>query len=51
MFASGAGSWGSLFTFQPDGSFTGDYRDSEMVDGCFPLEEWQNGSVGRLVAP
>ena len=30
MFASGVGGWGSLLTLQPDGSFTGDYRDSEM---------------------
>ncbi len=30
MFASGAGAWGSLLTLQPDGYFTGDYRDSEM---------------------
>ena len=30
MFASGAGAWGSLLNLQPDGNFTGDYRDSEM---------------------
>lgn len=30
VFASGAGAWGSLLTLQPDGSFTGDYHDSEM---------------------
>ena len=30
MFASGAGVWGSLLTLQPDGSFTGEYQDSEM---------------------
>jgi len=30
MFASGAGGWGSLLTLHPDGSFTGDYQDSEM---------------------
>ena len=30
MFASGAGAWESFLTLQPDGSFIGDYRDSDM---------------------
>lgn len=30
MFASGAGAWGSFLTLHPDGSFTGDYRDTDM---------------------
>ena len=30
MFTSGAGAWRSLLTLQPDGSFTGNYQDSEM---------------------
>ncbi|MBR2036496.1 MAG: hypothetical protein IKA09_02080 [Lachnospiraceae bacterium] len=30
MFTSGAGAWGSRLTLQPDGSFTGNYQDSEM---------------------
>ena len=30
MFTRGAGAWGSRLTLQPDGSFTGNYQDSEM---------------------
>ena len=30
IFASGAGAWGSRLILHPDGSFTGDYRDSDM---------------------
>ena len=30
VFASGAGAWGTYLTLQPDGSFTGDYGDSDM---------------------
>ena len=30
MFTSGAGAWRSRLTLQPDGSFTGNYQDSEM---------------------
>ena len=30
LFASGAGGWGTLLTLQPDGSFNGNYSDSEM---------------------
>lgn len=30
LFASGAGGWGSSLTLQPDGSFIGDYQDSDM---------------------
>lgn len=41
MYASGAGGWGSLLTLQPDGSFTGDYRDSEMGANA---PEYPNGS-------
>lgn len=41
MFASGAGGWGSLLTLQPDGSFTGDYRDSEMGTNA---SEYPNGT-------
>lgn len=34
LFASGAGGWGNLLILQPDGSFTGNYSDSEMrLDG------------------
>ena len=40
VFASGAGAWGSLLTLQPDGSFTGDYRDSEMVNAS----DYPNGT-------
>ena len=30
VFASGAGAWGTYLTLQPDGSFTGEYGDSDM---------------------
>ena len=30
VFASGAGGWGTYLTLQPDGSFIGDYGDSDM---------------------
>lgn len=30
VFASGAGAWGTYLTLNPDGSFTGDYGDSDM---------------------
>ena len=33
LLASGASSWGTLLTLAPDGSFTGDYGNTEMVDG------------------
>ena len=41
MFASGAGAWGSLLTLQPDGSFSGDYRDSEMGSNA---SDYPNGT-------
>jgi len=41
VFASGAGAWGSLLTLQPDGSFTGDYRDSEMGSNA---SDYPNGT-------
>ena len=41
MFASGVGGWGSLLTLQPDGSFTGDYRDSEMGSSA---SDYPNGT-------
>lgn len=31
-FASGAGGWGTEITLNPDGTFTGDYHDSDMGD-------------------
>ena len=30
VFASGAGAWGTVLTLEADGSFTGNYHDSEM---------------------
>jgi len=41
-FNSGAGAWGTVLRIQPDGSFAGNYRDSDMgdVDGDYP-----NGTV------
>ncbi len=41
VFASGAGAWGSLLTLQPDGSFIGDYRDSEMGSNA---SDYPNGT-------
>ena len=41
MFASGAGAWGSLLTLQPDGNFTGDYRDSDMGSNT---KDYPNGT-------
>ncbi len=32
MFASGAGAWDTLLTLHPDGSFEGDYHDTDMGD-------------------
>ena len=31
-FASGAGAWDTELTLNPDGSFTGEYRDADMGD-------------------
>jgi len=41
-FNSGAGAWGTVLRIQPDGSFAGNYRDTDMgdVDGNYP-----NGTV------
>ena len=41
MFASGAGGWGTFLTFQPDGSFTGEYHDTEMGMNA---SEYPNGT-------
>lgn len=41
MFTSGAGAWGSRLTLQPDGSFTGNYQDSEMGVNA---EDYPNGT-------
>lgn len=30
LFSSGAGGWGTVVTINPDGTFTGEYSDSEM---------------------
>lgn len=41
VFSSGAGGWSTTLTLQSDGSFTGEYHDSEMGDSG---EEYPNGS-------
>ncbi len=41
LFASGAGGWGSRLVLNPDGSFTGDYQDTEMGSRT---EEYPNGT-------
>lgn len=37
VFASGAGAWGTVLTLEADGSFTGNYHDSEMGGEGGPL--------------
>lgn len=45
-FASGAGGWNTTLTIQPDGSFSGQYHDSEMgVTG----EDYPNGTMDQCV--
>ncbi len=41
-FSSGAGGWGTELILNADGSFTGEYHDSEMGDWA---EEYPNGTV------
>jgi len=41
LFASGAGGWGTILHIAPDGSFFGNYHDSEAVTG----PGYPNGSV------
>lgn len=41
-FSSGAGGWGTHFDLNPDGTFTGQYHDSEMGDVG---EGYSNGTV------
>jgi len=40
-FGSGAGAWRTILTLHPDGSFEGDYSDSDMGDGG---ESYPNGT-------
>lgn len=53
LFASGAGGWGTVLYIQPDGSFTGNFRDSESETG----PGYPNGAVtycdfsGKFGAP
>lgn len=42
LFASGAGGWGTTLTIHPDGSFTGEFYDSNMG---IRDTEYSNGSV------
>ena len=41
-FCSGAGAWSTDLIIQPDGSFSGDYHDSDMGDAA---EAYPNGTV------
>ena len=41
-FCSGVGAWSTDLHIQPDGSFTGDYHDSDMGDAA---DEYPNGTV------
>ncbi len=42
IFASGAGAWGTELTLNADGTFTGEYHDSEMTENG---EKYPNGTV------
>lgn len=42
VFSSGAGAWGTVLTIQDDGSFEGNYHDTDMGDTD---EKYPNGSV------
>ena len=42
LFSSGAGAWGTLLYINEDGSFSGNYHDSEMGDNA---EEYPMGTV------
>lgn len=42
LFSSGAGGWGTNLQIAADGSFTGDYHDSEMG---IVAEEYPNGTI------
>lgn len=42
LFASGAGAWGTELTLNADGTFTGEYHDSEMIENS---EKYPKGTV------
>ena len=42
VFASGAGAWATVMTLEQDGTFSGEYHDSDMGDSG---EEYSNGTV------
>lgn len=42
IFASGAGAWGTEITLNADGTFTGEYHDSEMMEHS---DQYPNGTV------
>lgn len=42
LFASGAGGWGTTLTLHPDGSFEGEYHDSDMGVNA---PEYPNGTI------
>ena len=41
-FASGVGGWSTSLTIEPDGSFSGNYHDSDMGDAG---DDYPNGTV------
>lgn len=43
LYASGAGAWGDYLHINPDGSFSGEYHDSDM--GIADENEYPNGTV------
>jgi hypothetical protein len=42
IFSSGAGGWGTVLTLNPDGSFTGEFSDSDMGSNG---EDYPKGTV------
>ncbi len=53
FFSSGAGAWGTYLTVYPDGSFEGEYSDSDMGDSGDGYDATHYSSVftGRFINP
>lgn len=53
VFSSGAGAWGTELTLYPDGSFEGEYSDSDMGDSGDGYDATHYSSVftGRFINP
>ncbi len=53
VFSSGAGAWGTELTLYPDGSFEGEYSDSDMGDSGDGYDATHYSSIftGRFINP